>query len=164
MPKHALNWTSHGVLYLVRRSKAAGSVLASVALAGVLVSLVGAAQAAPPSTAITYAYDELGRLVAASDPTQGAAKYTYDSVGNLTAIARQAVSVVSVLGFSPKAGPAGTTVTIYGTGFSATPSQNTVKFNGTVGTVVSSTATKIVATVPTGATTGTISVTAPGGT
>src|SRR5205085_7033085 len=103
-------------------------------------------------------------LVAVSDPSQGAAKYTYDAVGNLTAITRQAVSVVSVLGFSPKAGPAGTGVTIYGTGFSATPSQNTVKFNGTVATVVSSTATKIVATVPTGATTGTISVTAPGGT
>jgi RHS repeat-associated protein len=145
-------------------ARRAGRALVALAVAGVLVALVGAAQAAPPSSAITYGYDELGRLVSVSDPTQGAAKYTYDSVGNLTAITRQTVSVVSVLSFSPKAGPAGTTVTIYGTGFSATPSQNTVKFNGTVGTVVSSQATKIVATVPSGATTGTISVTAPGGT
>jgi YD repeat-containing protein len=154
MPQHALVSTSKGIARLARWTRAAGSVLASLVLVGILVSLVGAAQAAPPSTAITYAYDELGRLVAVSDPSQGAAKYTYDGVGNLSAIARQTVSVVSILGFSPKAGPAGTTVTIYGTGFSATPSQNTVKFNGTVGTVVSSQATKIVATVPSGATTG----------
>ncbi|HEX6699181.1 MAG TPA: RHS repeat-associated core domain-containing protein [Gaiellaceae bacterium] len=164
MPQHALTPASKGILRLGRRTRAASLALAGLALAVVLVGVVGSAQAAPPSTAITYAYDELGRLVAVSDPTQGAAKYTYDAVGNLTAIARQTVSAVSVLSFAPKAGPAGTTVTIYGTGYSATPSQNTVKFNGTVGTVVSSQATKIVATVPAGATTGTISVTAPGGT
>jgi RHS repeat-associated protein len=164
MPQHALAYASKGIRRLSRRARAAGSFIVGLALAGILISLVGAAQAAPPSNAISYAYDELGRLVAVSDPSQGAAKYTYDSVGNLTAITRQAVSVVSVLGFSPKSGPAGTGVTIYGTGFSATPSQNTVKFNGTVATVVSSTATKIVATVPSGATSGTISVTAPGGT
>jgi len=164
MPQHALASTSKGIHQLRRWTRVAGSALTGLALAGILVSLVGAAQAAPPSTAITYAYDELGRLVAVSDPSQGAAKYTYDGVGNLTAIARQAVSVVSVLSFSPKTGPVGTNVTIYGTGFSATPLQNTVKFHGTVATVVSSTATKIVATVPSGATTGTISVTSPGGT
>src|SRR5919201_1882848 len=164
MPQHALVSTSKGIPRLRRRTCAAGSLIAGLALAGILVSLIGAAQAAPPSTAITYAYDELGRLVAVSDPSQGAAKYTYDAAGNLTAITRHTGTVVSVLGFSPKTGPAGTSVTIYGTGFSATPSQNTVKFNGTVGTVVSSTATKIVATVPSGATSGTISVTAPGGT
>jgi RHS repeat-associated protein len=164
MPQHALASASKGIRRLRRCLRAGGSFIAGLALAGILVSLVGAAQAAPPSTAISYAYDELGRLVAVSDPSQGAAKYSYDSVGNLTSITRQAVSVVSVLGFSPKTGPAGTGVTIYGTGFSATPSQNTVKFNGTIATVVSSTATKIVATVPGGATSGTISVTAPGGT
>src|SRR5205807_714775 len=49
------------------------------------------------------------------------------------------------------------------TGFSATASQNTVKFNGTAATVNSATSTQLVSTVPTGATTGTISVTAPAG-
>jgi RHS repeat-associated protein len=135
----------------------------ALALALVLVSLAGAAQSAPPATAITYAYDELGRLVAVSSPGQGAAKYTYDAVGNVTAIARPSIGTVAVLGFSPKTGPAGTSVTIYGTGFNATPAQNTVKFNGTVGTVTSAMATQLVATVPSGATTGVINVTSPTG-
>jgi hypothetical protein len=50
-------------------------------------------------------------------------------------------------------------VTIYGTGFSPTPSQNVVKFNGTTAVVTSSTTTQISTTVPVGATTGLISVT-----
>jgi RHS repeat-associated protein len=134
-----------------------------ILLIATLTCLSGAAGAAPPATAITYGYDELGRLVAVSDPAQGAAKYGYDAAGNLTSITRQAVTVVSIASFGPKSGPTGTTVTIYGTGFSATPSQNTVKFNGTTATVASASATQIVATVPGAATTGTISVTAPGG-
>jgi RHS repeat-associated protein len=139
--------------------------LAVVSAASVLVfvSLLSGAAAAPPSTAITYAYDELGRLVAVSDPANGTAKYAYDAVGNLSSITRQTPSVVSIASFAPKAGPAGTTVAIYGTGFSATPSQNTVKFNGTVAPIVSARATQLVATVPSNATSGTITVTAPGG-
>src|SRR5438477_11401209 len=108
MPQRARTTRSRGMLGMPLWTRSAGWALSALALAGILVSLVGAAQAAPPSSAITYAYDELGRLVAVSDPSQGAAKYTYDGVGNLTAIARQAVSVVSILGFSPKTGPAGT--------------------------------------------------------
>ncbi|MBA3734958.1 MAG: IPT/TIG domain-containing protein [Actinobacteria bacterium] len=127
-----------------------------------VVSLAGAASAAP-SSAITYGYDELGRLVAVSDPANGAAKYAYDAAGNVTSITRQTVSVVSVASFGPKIGTAGTVVTIYGTGFSATAGQDTVKFNGTTAAVTSASATQLVATVPSGATTGTISVTAPGG-
>lgn len=56
-------------------------------------------------------------------------------------------------------GYVGEEVTITGTNFSATPANNTVKFNGTSATVTSSTATQIKANVPTGATTGKISVT-----
>jgi RHS repeat-associated protein len=136
----------------------------SAALMGVFILVLsGAAGAAPPSSAITYAYDDLGRLVAVSDPANGAAKYNYDAVGNLSSITRQAISVVSIISFSPKAGPVGTTVTIYGTGFSATPSQNTVKFHGTIASISSASATQLVVTVPSGATTGTINVTSPGG-
>lgn len=56
-------------------------------------------------------------------------------------------------------GYAGEEVTITGTNFSTTPANNTVKFNGTSATVTSSSATQIKAHVPTGATTGKISVT-----
>jgi RHS repeat-associated protein len=136
--------------------------VAIIALAAGVTFLSGAAGAAP-ATAISYGYDELGRLVAVSDPASGAAKYGYDAAGNVTSITRQTVSVVSIASFAPKIGPAGTTVTIYGTGFSATASQDTVKFNGTTAVVSSASATQLVVAVPSGATTGTISVTAPGG-
>ncbi len=72
-------------------------------------------------------------------------------------------STVSVLEFMPKSGPVGTTVTIYGTAFSTTPSQNIMTFNSVAATVTSSIQTKIVVTVPSGATTGVIAITAPGG-
>jgi len=113
--------------------------------------------------AVAYIYDELGRLVGVIDPSGNAAGYSYDAVGNITSITRSTASQVSILQFTPKSGPVGTVVTISGTGFSATPSQNTVKFNGTAATVTSSTANQIVTSVPSGTTTGTISVTSPAG-
>ena len=64
--------------------------------------------------------------------------------------------------FSPTSGKVGTTVTITGTNLTGTTK---VTFNGTAATtftVVS--ATQVTAKVPTGATTGTIAVTTPGGT
>src|SRR5207245_2520855 len=57
-----------------------------------------------------------------------------------------------------QAGP-GTTLTIQGQGFSTTPSANTVRINGIVATVLSATANTLVVTVPSGATSGTISIT-----
>jgi len=112
---------------------------------------------------ISYIYEELGRLRAVVDPGSDTAVYNYDAVGNLLSITRQSSSIVSIIEFIPDSGPVGTSVTIFGTGFSTTPSQNTVTFNGVSASVTSSTTTQIVATVPVGATTGVIGVTAPGG-
>jgi len=112
---------------------------------------------------IQYVYDEVGRLIAVIDPSGDTATYTYDAVGNILSIGRHATSTVSIISFTPKSGPAGTTVTIYGTGFSSTISSDSVSFNGTSATISSATTTQLVVTVPTGATTGTIQVTAPGG-
>ncbi|MFM8303255.1 MAG: IPT/TIG domain-containing protein [Actinomycetota bacterium] len=67
----------------------------------------------------------------------------------------------AVTGFSPTSGPVGTTVTITGSNFAGATG---VKFNGVSATFSVSSATQIVATVPTGATTGKISVTTPSGT
>jgi YD repeat-containing protein len=108
---------------------------------------------------ISYVYDDAGRLRAVIDPASDTAIYAYDSVGNLTGITRQSSSTLAVLQFTPGTGPVGTTVTLYGTGFSATSSSNTVKFNGTTATVLTASTTILTATVPSGATTGTISVT-----
>jgi hypothetical protein len=72
---------------------------------------------------------------------------------------------LSITGFSPASGPTGTVVTINGLGFN---SSSTVKFNGAVAsTVVHVSATQLKATVPSAATTGSITVTnttAPTGT
>ena len=107
---------------------------------------------------ISYVYDSLGRVIAVIDPATDTAVYSYDAVGNLTGITRQTSATKSILQFTPSSGPIGTPVTIYGTGFSATPTSNTVKFNGTTATVLTASTTVLTTTVPAGATTGTISV------
>lgn len=112
---------------------------------------------------VHYIYDEVGRLKAVVEPAGDSALYTYDAVGNLLDVTRQSSSQVAILHFTPDYGPEQTTVTISGIGFSPTPGQNTVSFNGTAATVVSSTPTEIVTTVPVGASTGTVAVTSPNG-
>ncbi|WP_211212345.1 IPT/TIG domain-containing protein, partial [Rudaea cellulosilytica] len=69
------------------------------------------------------------------------------------------VPVPTITGFSPSIGPVGTSVTITGTNFSATAANNVVKFNGTAAAVTAASATSLTATVPSGATSGKISVT-----
>ncbi len=71
------------------------------------------------------------------------------------------VSSPAITGFNPTSGTAGTGVTITGT---ALGNATAVSFNGTAATITSNTDTQIVTPVPTGATTGTISVTTGGGT
>jgi hypothetical protein len=63
---------------------------------------------------------------------------------------------VSITGFSPKSGPAGTVVTIDGLGFNAS---SRVRFSGvTAASVTHVSSTQLMATVPTGATSGRIMV------
>jgi hypothetical protein len=69
-----------------------------------------------------------------------------------------------VSGFSPPSGLVGTQVTITGNRFDTTPVNNLVRFNKVEATVLSATETQLVVTVPSGATTGTISVTTSNGT
>ncbi len=75
-----------------------------------------------------------------------------------------APSVPTITSFTPTSGPVGITVTITGTNFSTTRTNNTVQFNGTTAVVTTSTATSIATTVPVGTTTGTITVTVAGNT
>lgn len=114
---------------------------------------------------VVYAYDELGRLVQVTDPSGESAIYSYDPVGNLTSVVRPGATGVAISAFAPITGAVGMTVTIDGTGFSATPGANAVSFNGTPSTVTSATATHLVTTVPAGLqpATYTIGVTSPTG-
>ena len=111
---------------------------------------------------IAYTYDAVGRLTSVTDQSGNSAIYTYDAVGNLLSISRQAANQVTVAAFSPSSGYPGTVVTILGSGFSSTPAQNTVQFNGTAATVTSSSNTLIKVIVPSASTTGPISVSVAG--
>lgn len=77
---------------------------------------------------------------------------------NFTVLKRPTISSIS-----PTYGGYGATVTITGTNYGATQGNSTVSFNGTNATSITSwSATQIVAVVPTGATTGQITVTVTG--
>ena len=84
---------------------------------------------------------------------------TATSTTNFTVSAPLAPTITS---FNPTIGTIGTSVVITGTSFDTTPTNNTVKFNGTTATVIASTTTSITTTVPTGATAGPITVTVGG--
>jgi hypothetical protein len=84
---------------------------------------------------------------------------SYDAAGNITQISRQSVAGLAITGLSPASGAAGTAVTIKGSGFSATPADNAVRFNGTAAVVTASDSGSISTTVPAGASTGRVTVT-----
>jgi trimeric autotransporter adhesin len=127
-------------------------------LAAVVLCWAGAA------FATSYVYDPAGRLVAEIASDGSSAVYAYDSNGNITSIQRLLASSLAIFAFTPEQGASGQQVTIQGSGFSTTPTNNTVKFNGVAAAVVSATVNLIVATVPSAATTGTISVSVGGST
>ena len=112
---------------------------------------------------INFVYDENGRLVGVSDVNGASARYQYDSVGNIVRIGRGNAGDVTILGFSPATGPVGTNVTISGTGFSTTTSDNAVRFAGRAANILTATATQLTVSVPAGAVDGPIGVTTPSG-
>ena len=84
----------------------------------------------------------------------------YSNTATITTPA--AVPAPSITSLSPTSGPVGTAVTIAGTNFGATQGTSTVSFNGTTATPTSWSNTSIVAPVPSGATSGNVTVTVGG--
>ena len=97
---------------------------------------------------VQYAYDEEDRLIQAVAPDGRSAQFTYDAVGNIRANKQNAATAVSIAELTPNAGPAGTVVNIYGSGFNSVAASNTVKFNGVTATVSASTANSLTVVVP----------------
>jgi YD repeat-containing protein len=155
------SWSATSIVATVPSGTTTGNVVVNAN--GVQSNAVLFTVAAPSNGPISYTYDALGRLIGVVDALGNGATYSYDAVGNILLISRVNAGQVSIIGFSPTTGPIGTTVTISGTGFSTTASQDTVQFNGVAATVTSATATQIITSVPSGANTGAIGVTAPGG-
>jgi RHS repeat-associated protein len=134
--------------------------LASVALSGGGFG-DSSALASVPSSAIRYLYTPDSELSAVIKPEAEAALYNWDSAGNLSSITRRSSTKLSIIQLEPTTAAVGETVDIWGTGFSTTPSSDTVKFHGTAATVTAATAYTLAVKVPTGATSGTVTVQTP---
>jgi trimeric autotransporter adhesin len=134
-------------------SRVPGSLCAALLFAAVV----------PAHADVQYVYDAAGRVVQVIAADGTSAQYEYDAAGNITAIKRLSAGQLAITAFTPSSGPIGTAVTISGSGFSATASQNTVQFNGTTAVVTVASANQLTVNVPAGASTGTIAVTTPGG-
>ncbi|CAJ4801180.1 IPT/TIG domain protein [Burkholderia pseudomallei] len=108
-----------------------------------------------------YVYDANGRVVAISANSGTTVQYGYNTLGQAGQVsAPLSAGQLAIFSFMPTHGEAGTHVTLQGQGFDSNAANNTVSFNGTPATVLSATATQLVASVPSGATTGPITVTA----
>ncbi|MGC4096703.1 MAG: IPT/TIG domain-containing protein [Nitrospira sp.] len=158
MVPHSVNGIEGNATMIVMQSRLCQAPIKYMSLGVALAVLIVLAPAGFTADS-SYVYDDAGRLRAVIDPASDTAVYAYDAVGNLTGITRQTSSTLSVLQFTPSSSPIGATVTIYGTAFSTTPASNIVKFNGTTATVLTASTTILTATVPSGATSGSISVT-----
>jgi len=112
--------------------------------------------------ATTYVYDGNGRLVAVTNDDGTSGQYTYDALGNIVRISAVPAGQLKLFAFTPTHGAAGTSVTLYGQGFSSTAAENAVTFGGVATAVHSATANQLVVNVPDGAATGLIGVTVNG--
>ena len=159
-------WTSTapGVITINAAGFASAVAAGTATITATSSAISGSTNVTVGPGSVNYVYDDLGRLLGVIAPDGSAAIYNYDAVGNILSVTRKAATQISIIQFTPASGPVGTTVTIQGTGFSTTVSQNTVQFNGTAATVNSATTNQLAVIVPNGATTGPVSVTSPYGT
>ncbi|MFZ6781201.1 IPT/TIG domain-containing protein [Undibacterium sp. Ji83W] len=124
-----------------------------------LVFCLGSHLASPALAAeVQYVYDKLGRLVSVVAADGNSVQYTYDAVGNIQNIQKNATTALAIAEFSPSSGSAGTTVTIFGSGFDAIAANNIVKFNGKPATVTAATANSLTANAPADVATGKITI------
>jgi YD repeat-containing protein len=150
------SWSNTTIVFTIPEGATTGAVQVAV---GGRTSQPAGFVVAYPAASIFYFYDALNRLKAVVDAAGGTAIYNYDAVGNLLSITRQDSPQVSVFGFTPKNGPSGTSVTIYGANFSPNPDDNTVKINGVAAYVNAASSTEASIIVPPSFTVcGTISV------
>ncbi len=109
-----------------------------------------------------YYYNGNNQLVETVNDTTGrVVTYSYDANGSVVAINAVTANALTISGFTPVGGSIGNQVTIYGTGFDSVAGNNVVAINGTYTLVSSASPTKLVTSVPTGASTGPITVSNP---
>ncbi|MCC2547141.1 IPT/TIG domain-containing protein [Hymenobacter sp. BT175] len=125
----------------------------------------GASAVAFNGTSASFTVNAAGTQITTSVPVgaQSGSITVTTPGGTATSSGNFTVTVVSptITSLSPSSGPVGTSVTISGSNLSGATS---VSFNGTAQTIfTSNSASQLVLNVPTGATTGSVTVTTPGG-
>jgi hypothetical protein len=143
---------------------------------GQAITFDGSKSTAPPGQALTYFWDfgdnSTGTGVSPTHTYSTAGTFTVsltvtDSSGATNTATTTTTAIPggggelgapTIFSFTPQGGPIGTVVTIQGQNFSATPSNDTVQFNGIAATVTAATEHSLTVTVPPGATTGPILV------
>ena len=151
---------SNGLGSLVQPVINAGKVGASVTILG--NSLKGTTSVTFNGTAATFKVSSSGMALSATVPsgaTTGTIKVVAPS-GTLSTTSSFKVTP-QILSFSPPSGKVGASVTITGVSLSQT---SQVTFGGVVATFTVNTDSQVTATVPTGAKSGKIVITTPGGT
>jgi uncharacterized repeat protein (TIGR03803 family) len=140
---------------------ASGEVGTSVTITG--VSLTQTTELTIGGIAATFKVDSDTQVTATVPPgAKTGKKITITTAGGSASSAENFVVVPEVLSFSPTSGPVGTSVTITGNSFTGATK---VTFEGVAATSFEvKSDTQVDALVPTGAKTGTIAVTTPGGT
>jgi YD repeat-containing protein len=108
---------------------------------------------------VRYEYDLRGRLIQVTAPDGTVTRYQYDDSGNILKVENSSSSVFAIGTYSPNSGKTGDTITISGTGLA---SVSAVYFNGVSATFSLSGATSLSAAVPTGATSGPLTLTSGG--
>lgn len=141
------------------RKRILPSLTAILLLLIVFTASVSSARAQGGTT--TYLYDDNGRLRAVISASGETAVYEYDAAGNITSIRRLGPGNLAILDFSPREGMPGDRVTFVGSGFGG--GVTSVSFNGVSASVISVTPSKVIATVPQGATTGPVTITTTNG-
>jgi YD repeat-containing protein len=167
------------ILSIARRNSSAPAILhvtPSRGPVGSLVTITGIGFGATPAenvvtfngaaTAVTAATTTLIQATVPAGAATGLVAVT-TSRGSATSAAPFTVTASTdapaITGFTPTIGPPGTAVTITGARFEPSPIQNRVAFNASSAAVLSSTASTIATSVPSGAGSGRVSVATPFG-
>jgi RHS repeat-associated protein len=162
---NAVSFTVVAAPSITSLSPTTGAIGASVTITGANFGATqGTGTVTFNGTTVTTIASWSATSIVATVPT-GAT--TGNVVVNASGVASNAISFTvlptpSITSLSPASGAVGASVTITGSGFGSTQGTSAVKFNTTTATITSWSATSIVATVPTGATTGNIVVNASG--
>lgn len=109
-----------------------------------------------------YIYDANGRLVGVTSASTQSVRYVYDDNGNRVRTDNMPATQLALFSFSPEHGAPGSSVTLSGQGFGSTTNANVVQFHGVVASVLSSTPSTLQVIVPSGTSSGPISITSGG--